>query len=234
MKKIIGFGDSFVFGSEQKNNFDGSLGWIGRAAKNLRCEYNTLARPGCGNDYIAQQIYRWFSSNTNDNTLAVINWTWISRWDYYIVDHDIWITLGPTCVPELLQNLVTYTQAEDMIAFYRTRVNAGILWNKFRNLQTICAVQSYLKQKNITSIQTYMDYNLFDMAREHDALTPDYINELQKLIYSEMQLFEGKNFVDWSKHHGFTVTDPGLHPTEDAHIAAAALWQDQYAKALNI
>ena len=98
-KKIVSFGDSFVWGSEQKNNDDGSLGWAGRAAKNLGCTYNTRAWTGCGNDYIAQQIYSWFSSNTSQDTLAVINWTWISRWDWYILDHKKWITLGPSCVP---------------------------------------------------------------------------------------------------------------------------------------
>lgn len=232
-KKIVSFGDSFVWGSEQKNNDDGSLGWVGRAAKNLGCTYNTRARPGCGNDYIAQQIYSWFSSNTSQDTLAVINWTWISRWDCYIVDHKTWITLGPSCVPLNLKELVDKTQANDMVEFYRTRINAGILWNKFRNLQTIWAAQSFLKQKNITNIQTYMDYDLFDMACEHDGLTPDYINELQKLVYPEMQLFDNKNFVDWSRQNGFTVTK-SMHPLEDAHIAAAALWQDRYAKALNI
>ena len=232
-KKIVSFGDSFVWGSEQKNNDDGLLGWSGRAAKNLGCTYNTLAWPGCGNDYIAQQIYSWFSSNTPEDTLAVINWTWISRWDVYIFDHKTWITLGPSCVPHNLKDLVDQTQANDMVEFYRTRLNAGILWNKLRNLQTIYAVQSYLKQKNITSVQTYMDYDMFDMACKHDALTPDYINELQKLVYPEMQLFEGKNFVDWSRQNGFVVTN-AMHPLEDAHIAAAVLWQDQYAKALNI
>jgi hypothetical protein len=38
-KRIVSFGDSFIFGSEQENNKDGSLGWPGRVAKNLNCEY---------------------------------------------------------------------------------------------------------------------------------------------------------------------------------------------------
>ena len=232
-KKIVSFGDSFVFGSEQKNNDDGSLGWIGRAATNLNCEYYTMSRPGCGNDYIAQKIYSWFANNSTENTLAVINWTWMSRWDFYVLDHKTWITLGPTCVPVTLKNLVSQTQAEDMIDFYRTRINGGILWNKLRNLQIIHSVQSYIKQKNITNIQTYMDYDMFDMACYHTDLTPDYINELQKLVYPELELFEGQNFVDWSKKKGFAVTD-SLHPLEEAHIAASELWQDRYARALNI
>jgi hypothetical protein len=227
-KKIVSFGDSFVFGSEQQNNTDGSLGWIARAAKKLGYEYYTSSVPGCGNDHIARQIYTWFANNSADNTLAVINWTWMSRWDFYIVEHETWITLGPTCVPEKLKHLVERTQAEDMIEFYKTRANSSLLWNKFRNLQTIYAVQAYLKQKNINSIQTYMDYELFDQTFH----APDYIQELQKLVNPDLQLFEGLNFVDWAYKQGFTVTTPGLHPLEDAHSAACNLWVDVYGQAL--
>ena len=229
-KKIIGFGDSFVFGSEQQNNDNGSLGWIGRVATNIGVEYYTTAVPGCGNDHIARQIYSWFSNNSAEDTLAVINWTWMCRWDFYVVEHETWITLGPTCVPEKLKDLVNRAQAEDMIEFYKTRANSSLIWNKFRNLQTIYAAQAYLKQKNINSIQTYMDYEMFDQV--HHA--PDYIKELQALVNPSLENFRGKNFVDWSRNNGFEVTDPGLHPLEDAHIAASILWQDRYAQALNI
>ena len=72
-KKIISFGDSFVFGSELKNNRSGSKAWIGTAADNLNVAYQTCAVPGCGNDHIARQIYSYFANNSTDNTLAVIN-----------------------------------------------------------------------------------------------------------------------------------------------------------------
>ena len=226
--KIVSFGDSFVFGSELKNNHTGSQSWIGQAAKNLGADYQTLAVPGCGNDHIARQIYSYFSNNTANDTLAVINWTWMSRWDFYIVEHETWITLGPTCVPEKLKHLVAQTEAEDMIEFYQHRANSSLLWNKFRNLQTIYAVQSYLKSQNITSVQTYMDDQLFDT--EYHA--PYYVQQLQNLVWPEMQSFEGKNFVDWSRGHGYTITET-LHPLEDAHLAACELWQDTYNKYLH-
>jgi hypothetical protein len=228
-KKIVSFGDSFVFGSEQEHNSDGSLGWIGRAAKKLNCEYHTSSVPGCGNDNIARQIYTWFSNNPVTDTLAVVNWTWISRWDFYIAEHETWITLGPTCVPDKLKHLVERTQAEDMIDFYKTRANSSITWNKFRNLQTMFAVQTYLRQIGVTTVQTYMDDLLFD--QQYHA--PDYIQTLQNLVKPELETFEGYNFVDWSKSKGFTVTEH-LHPLEEAHIAACELWQDRYAQALNV
>ena len=229
VKKIVSFGDSFVFGSELENNNDGSMSWIGLVAKNLGHEYHTSAVPGCGNDHIARQIYTWFSNNSADDALAVINWTWMNRWDFYIVEHETWITLGPTCVPEKLKDLVDRTQAEDIIDFYNTRANSSLIWNKFRNLQTMYAVQTYLKQKNINNIQTYMDYELVD--QQYHA--PEYIQELQTLVRPDLQLFDSLNFVDWSCKHGFTVTDPGRHPLEDAHLAASALWQGVYQTALN-
>ena len=229
MKRIVSFGDSFVFGSELKNNQDGSRAWIGQAAKNLGVDYQTTAVPGCGNDHIARQIYSYFSTNPATDTLAVINWTWMNRWDFYIVEHETWITLGPTCVPDKLKHLVERTEAEDMIEFYQHRANSSLLWNKFRNLQTIYAVQSYLKNQNILNIQTYMDDQLFNT--EYHA--PDYVQQLQQLVQPSMQSFEGKNFVDWSRDQGFSVTDT-LHPLEDAHLAVCKLWQPIYANALNI
>lgn len=227
MKKIVSFGDSFVFGSELKNNPNGSLAWPGLAAKRLGIEYQTCAVPGCGNDHIAQQIYSYFANNPTQDTLAVINWTWMSRWDFYIVEHETWITLGPTCVPEKLKHLVSQTQAQDLIEFYQHRANSSLIWHKFRNLQTIYAVQYFLKSQAITNIQTYMDDNLLDS--EYHA--PDYIKQLHNLVSPELHLFENKNFVDWSREHGFAVTE-NLHPLEDAHQAASKLWQYRYKKLL--
>lgn len=228
MKKIVSFGDSFVFGTELLNNSTGSQSWIGQVAKKLEVEYSTFALPGCGNDYIAQQIYSYFSNNPTENTLAVINWTWMCRWDFYIVEHEKWITLGPSCVPEKIANLVSQTQAQDIVDFYRSRANSSLVWNKFRNLQTIYATQSFLKTNNICNVQTYMDYEMFDIQFH----APDYIQTLQKLVKPDLQLFEGKNFVDWSRSKGYEVTEPGLHPLEEAHQHACNLWIDYYKQKL--
>lgn len=230
MKKIVSFGDSFIFGNELPNNPDGSKAWPAQVAQQLGCEYVTHAVAGCGNEHIARQIYSWFSTNSAKNTLAVINWTWMSRWDFYIVEHETWITLGPTCVPDKLKGLVEQTEAEDMIDFYKRRANGSLLWNKFRNLQSIWAVQQYLEHKGITAIQTYMDYELFD-TQWH---APNYIQELQQLVFPKLQLFDNKNFVDWSRLHGYPVTIEGNHPVEQAHVAAANYWKEIYKLALNI
>ena len=79
------------------------------------------------------------------------------------------------------------------------------------------------------SIQTYMDAEMWNTTYH----APDYIKLLQNFTKEPLQTFEGLNFLDWSYKHGFTVTDIGLHPLEDAHKAACDLWVDTYAQALN-
>jgi hypothetical protein len=229
-KKIVSFGDSFVFGSELKGNLDGSLAWIGLSARQLDVDYKTLSVPGCGNENITRQIFTYFSNNASKNTLAVINWTWGARWDFYIPGVEEWITLGLTCVPSKLEKLISTQEAQRIIDFYRDYPGYSTLWDKFRTLQSMYASQQYLKSLGVPSIQTYMDYEMWDC----EFHAPDYIQTLQDLTRGSMLDFEGKNFLDWSKENKFKVTDPGWHPLEDAHVAAKNLWVDRYAQALEL
>jgi hypothetical protein len=228
--KIVGFGDSFVFGSELANNNDGQQSWIAQAARQLGVEYETLAVPGCGNENISRQILTYFSNNPSDNVLAVINWTWGARWDFYVPGQEEWTTLGLTCVPSKLAPLVGLKEAEKVLEFYNKYPGHSTLWDKFRTLQTIYSSQQFLKQLNIPSIQTYMDAEMWDTTWH----APDYIKTLQDLTKDPLQTFEGLTLLDWSYKNGFTVTEPGLHPLEDAHKAACKLWVDIYAQALKV
>jgi hypothetical protein len=229
-KKIVSFGDSFVFGSELKNNDYGDQAWVGLAANKLGVEYETLSVPGCGNENITRQILTYFSNNPSKDTLAVINWTWSARWDFYISDVETWTTLGLNCVPSRLAQYVPLSEAKKILEFYKNYPGNSTLWDKTRSLQTIYASQQYLKSLGVTNIQTFMDFEIMD--QEWHA--PDYIKTLQSLTKDSLTNFEGKSFLDWSYAHGFAVTDTGLHPLEDAHAAAKDLWISTYAKALGI
>jgi len=228
--KIVGFGDSFVFGSELNNNPDGHRSWIGQAAKKLGVEYETLSVPGCGNENIARQIFTYFSHNPAESTLAVINWTWGARWDFYIPGIEKWTTLGLTCVPSKLAPMVGQQEAEKILEFYNQYPGHSTLWDKWRTLQTIYATQQYLKSLGTVAIQTFMDYEMWDQTWH----APDYIKTLQDLTQPDLENFEGLNFVDWSRKHGFFVTEPGLHPLEQAHAAACELWLERYSQALSV
>ena len=228
--KIVSFGDSFIFGSELRNNKNGHQAWPGLIAQKLEVDYETCAIPGCGNESITRQILTYFSTNPADNVLAVVNWTWGARWDFYISAIEQWTTLGLTCVPSKLAEHVTESEAARIIDFYRDYPGNSTLWDKFRTLQTIYTAQQYLKSKNISVIQTYMDTEIWDQTWH----APDYIKKMQDLVKDPMQDFEGKTFLNWSYYNEFPVTETGLHPLESAHSAAAKLWEQRYAQVLGV
>lgn len=167
IKKIVSFGDSFVFGSEIENNEDGSLAWPGLAAKKLGLEYETRAIPGCGNESIAKQIYEYFAVNKTDDVLVVINWTWKMRLDYCVDQvNDKWSGLGPTCVPSKLKDFFSLSDCEEIIHFYNKFINDNNYFNLLRTLLTISSVQGFLKENNILNVQTIIDNEIINSQRK--------------------------------------------------------------------
>jgi hypothetical protein len=169
-KKIVSFGDSFIFGSQIPGNTHGQAAWPGLIANRLNIDYETCAQVGCGNEAIARQIFTYFSKNPQRNTLAVINWTWSMRWDFYLADSDTWVTLGPTCSPYKLYQHVNHHQAQELINFYNKYTGVGDTWNQYRSLQAMYATQQFLLANNIPNIQTYMDKDLFSKTNQGDRL----------------------------------------------------------------
>jgi hypothetical protein len=170
MKKIVSFGDSFILGSELRNNKLGQQAWPGLIAAKLVADYETCAVAGCGNEAIARQIYTYFSNNSKENTLAIINWTWSMRWDFFIAHTNTWVTLGPTCAPEKLYQHLDLKEATQLIEFYKTYTGAGDTWNQYRSLQAIYAAQQFLKVNQIPVIQTYMDRSLFSKTNSGNRI----------------------------------------------------------------
>lgn len=226
MKKIVSFGDSFIYGSELQN--EGSGGWPGLIAKQLGYEYETCAIPGCGNDAIARQVLEYFQTNSREDTLAVINWTWALRWDFYIVGREEWTTIGPTCVPRKLEEKVDHNEAERIISFYNDYTGHSSVWEKWRSVNNIYSTQQYLDSIGVPSVETYIDSEVVI----DECHCPDYIKALQQYTTPRLKTFEGVSFLDWSYKNGFEVTQPGLHPLEQAHEAAANLWKETYRNML--
>lgn len=169
-KKIVSFGDSFVRGTELQNNDDCSKAWPGLVASRLGIDYQTCGVIACGNESIARQVYEYFSTNPKENTLAVINWTWGMRWDFYLPGKDSWITLGPTCVPSRLQIFLTDEEAQRLIQFYQDYPGARDEWNHFRSLQAMWGIINFLKQHNIPAVHTYMDREIFSKKNLGDRV----------------------------------------------------------------
>lgn len=226
--KIVSFGDSFVYGSELEDNVDGHRAWPGRIAADLGCDYETRAIPGCGNDAIARQVVEYFATNHSHNTLAVINWTWALRWDFYVVSTESWVTLGPTCVPSKLHQHMNQADSRAVLDVYEKFTGHSSTWEKWRSLNSMFVTQQFLRQRGITSIETYMDPELVDS----DQHAPAYSQALLDLTRPSLRTWDGMTFLEWCRHHDYPITQPGLHPLEQAHSAAADFWRADYAQAL--
>ena len=228
--KIVSFGDSFIFGSELKDNPDGSKAWPGLVAKELGWDYETFAVPGCGNEAIAMQIYSYFENNSTQDTLAIVNWTWSQRWEFYVANgYETWLTIGPTCVPEKLQQtLNNIKDSTEIVEFGQKYAINSLLWNKFRSLQTMYSVLQYMDSKNINAIHTYTDRHIF--STEFHA--PEYITALQDRVRPYMSEWDGKTFLEWNDEQGFYKTET-LHPLEETHRIACEFWKEKYREKLN-
>ena len=225
--KIVSFGDSFIFGSEIEGNHDGYLAWPGIASVHLKAKFESRAMPGCSNDSIAREIFSYYQNNPTTD-LAVINWTWIMRWDYFLKKEKLWETLG-VGKSDLLkaenQNLY-----KKLTHLYHEYILDNQMLNKWNNLKTAYSVTNFLKNNNIPFVQTYMDNELVDDKWFND----DYIDHMRKFCKNNFHDFDGLNFLDWSREKNFKITEPGWHPLEDAHHAAAEYWLPTYKKLLNI
>ena len=212
---LTSFGCSFIFGSELiDNGRDGltassRLTWPAHLASHLGYKYLTYARPGSGNLQIAERVLSYLA--TNKQSLFVIGWTYIDRFDYVDVNNPgkwpgwaQWSTLMPV-------------DTTDIAAAYYKNLHSEIC-DKLTTLMSIRVVIDTLRQKNCPFIMTYMDDLMFDQ-RWH---TTPAITNLQDYIRPHMTTFEGQNFQQWSKKNGHAITDIG-HPLESAHAAAGKL-----------
>jgi len=209
------FGCSFIFGSELSDDgknglyFTGSrLTWPAHVADHLGYEYFTYARPGAGNLQIAERVLSQLA--TNEQSLFVIGWTYIDRFDYISTTNSSkwpgmpWSTLMP-----IDTDAVAETYYRDLHSEMR---------DKLTTLMSIRTVIDTLKQKGCPFIMTYMD----DLILDQRWNTTPAITDLQEYIRPHMTTFEGMNFQQWSKKNGHAITDAG-HPLESAHRAAGEL-----------
>ena len=158
---IVSFGDSFIWGSEIPGNGAGELAWPGLIAKRLGHTYETRAEPGCGNGRILRQILTWANDRKPEPVLAVINWTWSSRWDVFKNNPDQWVTVGPSCTPDTLLSQVGHETSERWLEFYHNHVKFHAVPRAIDCLKAIATACWVLDQMNIPSVQTYMEHSIF-------------------------------------------------------------------------
>ena len=206
------FGCSFIFGTDLADSscakeviVPSHCTWPAIIAKKKQYHYSCFARPGAGNLQIAEQVLSQASSS--DNSLFVINWSWIDRFDHwgpknFWTNGNQWQTIHPTDKTETskiyYQNL--HTEYRD----------------KLTTLMSIKLVIDTLQQKDIKFIMTHMDDLIFD-TQWH---TTPVVLDLQDYIKPYIIMFDNKNFLNWSRSKGFPES-VAWHPLEKAHRAAA-------------
>ena len=213
--RLKSFGCSFIFGTDLAD--DGrdlrvptasNLTWPAHLAKHLAYDYECLARPGSGNLQISERVLSHLGTDTD--TMYVIGWTWIDRFDYTnstINNHPVaakwnnWRTIMPVDNDELAKIYYKGLHSE-----FR---------DKLTTLMSIKLVIDTFKQKNIPFLMTYQDDLIFD---DRWNFTPAVI-ELQNYVKPYMTSFDGCSFLEWSRQNKFSISNT-LHPLEDAHKAA--------------
>lgn len=85
--RVIGFGDSFTWGSELSDDVDGSkpseFSWSALVAKRLGAEYVCRAIPGGSNSSITRRIS---SFDFQPDDIALVMWTWPSRFEIQLIE----------------------------------------------------------------------------------------------------------------------------------------------------
>jgi hypothetical protein len=224
MKTLKSFGCSFIYGSELgDSNFELANAvtgfgpsfktWPALISKQLNLNYECYALPGQGNFKIYTDILA--NSYANDQSVYLINWTWIDRFDY-VDQQGYWKTLRPA-------------QENHEQEFYYRHLHSQ-LCDTISTASYIVSTAEHLTSLNCPYIMTYMDNNLLTPIDPtwHD---PRYLEVLQHKLKKILVDFDGSNFLDWSKHHHYPVSDT-WHPLEQAHAAAAKYWLPAVEKLL--
>ena len=210
--KLKSFGCSFFYGTDLSDQvyYDlppfaySNLTWPALIAQDLGLEYECTARPGAGNLRILCDIIS--QASLDDPAVFLINWTWIDRFDF-VDDQEHWSTLLPSDDTGISNTYYKHlhSQIRDMITSVYA-VNTAI---------------DFMRERQIDFVMTYMDHNMLAHIDPnwHD---PKYVSVMQNKIRNFLVDFDGKNFLDWARHKGFSISDK-WHPLEQAHRAAADL-----------
>ena len=210
--KLRSFGCSFVYGSDLDDcrhvgidSYPSMKTWPALISARLGWEYVCHAHGGSGNLGILDRIIK--SIKSNKISFYCINWSYIDRFGYNDLNGGItgmndWKSLTPQS-----SNLAGKIYYRDLHSEYR---------DKLTSLIYIKTAIDFLKENKCPFIMTFIDPLILDKQYHVNHGTTLLQNSVCDYLYD----FEGMNFLDWSRHHGYKIS-PQNHPLEDAHQAAA-------------
>jgi hypothetical protein len=196
--KIKSFGCSFLAGSDLASP---SHAWPALVSARLGVRHANHAIPGAGNLQILENVLEHASANS----VNIVSWTWIDRFDFCAGDPERWQTLTPAAV--------------DSQASYYYRNLQGQYRDMLTSLSYISTAVDHLETNNMCYWMTALDLLLFDPV-DPAWHRPRAVTTLQKRLRPKIHLFESCTFLDWARQKGFAISDT-WHPLEQAHTAAA-------------
>lgn len=209
---VKSFGCSFISGTDLADDGLGKakappskLSWPSLLAQHFGCEYYCYAKPGSGNLRILESMLNQLKQ---EDSIFIIGWTWIDRFDYTTTD-DVWRSILPN--------------DRDHISEYYYKNLHSQYRDKLTSLIHIKTAIDFLLDYNQKFIMVCQDPLLFE-TKWHTS--PGLIR-LQEKIRPYIKDFQGKTFLEWSRDHGFKISDR-WHPLEEAHAAAAKYALDHW------
>jgi hypothetical protein len=198
--KIKIFGCSFMAGTDLSS---ADLVWPSVIARDLGMQAENFARAGIGNLRIMESVLL----HADPDSINIIGWTWIDRFDVLPSTTETWATLRPVLDHELAEHYFRYFHGQ-----YRDMLT---------NLAYITAAIDHLERSNAPFLMTVMDNLLFESVRA-EWHPPAAVHSMQSRVKPHVTYFDQKTFLQWARHNQFPISAT-LHPLESAHQAAADL-----------
>jgi hypothetical protein len=211
---LLNFGCSLALGAELSDcpspfSQPSSSTWPALAATKCGLDYKCHATGGCGNLSIMERVL--IKASSVPDSMFVINWTFMDRFDYsdpnglhHNKGTNDYLTLRPGNTDPVCQYYFRNLHSEHR--------------DKIATLTYIKIIIDQLLQLNIKFLMTCVDPMVFCNTWH----APQHVKQLQAQVRPFIQEFESKNFLAWSRHRGYAVSDQG-HPLEQAHAAGADL-----------
>jgi hypothetical protein len=187
--------------------------WPALLAKHLGIEYVCHAYPGESNHSIARKVIKFIDHIRSDD-LVIINWTYVSRWDFY--------NENASHVRKRWQSVSAGSEDTVYKDFYLKHMQCEVadLWG---TLQNMLLISSVLENKCIDYKMTCID-NLLLTDNHHDI---DYISNAFKEVKDKILWFEDSGFYSWAVKNNLPL-GPNGHPLIEAHQAAFEYIRDNY------
>jgi hypothetical protein len=208
--KIKIFGCSFMAGTDLAST---ECVWPALIARDLGLEVENFAFPGIGNLRIMESVL----NNADPDSLHIIGWSWIDRFDVLPCTTETWATLRPVLDHELAPLYFKHYHGQ-----YRDMLT---------NLAYVTAALDFLERAKCRFVMTVIDRLMFESVQQ-EWHPPGAVHAMQTRVISHVSWFQEQTFLQWARTNHHAVSS-SLHPLESAHRAAADIMLPSVQTALS-